>query len=214
MSARVRDAFRAKGHDAWSADLLPTMGNPQWHIQADVLKSLDWAYGWDLLIAFPPCTDLSKAGAHLWKQKQADGRQQAALDFVQALMDAPVGKVAIENPVGRISTAIRKPDQIIQPWMWGDPYRKATCLWLKGLPKLVPDFELRPDGRGYWIEGRYQRQSGKPAGSSELAKLRPWVGSRNNYGAGDDYLGRKNRSVTRSLTFPGIAQAMADQWGQ
>lgn len=135
-SATVRDAFRARGHDAWSCDLLPTEGDPKWHQQGSVWDIID--NGWDLMIAHPPCTDLAVSGARHFAEKIADGRQQAALDFVQRLMDAPIERIAIENPISVISSKIRKPDQIIQPWQFGHGETKATCLWLKGLPKLVP----------------------------------------------------------------------------
>ena len=140
-SATVRDAFRARGHDAWSCDLLPTEGDPEWHIQDDIIYNLggEWMGGeWDLMIAHPPCTDLAVSGARHFPAKRADGRQQRALDFVKRLMDAPIKRIAIENPISVISTAIRKPDQIIQPWQFGHGETKATCLWLKNLPKLVP----------------------------------------------------------------------------
>ena len=133
-SATVRDAFRALGHDAWSCDLLPTDGDPKWHLMGDVLEVIE--DGWDLMIAHPPCTDLSVSGARHFAAKIADGRQQRALDFVQLLMDAPIERIAIENPISVISSKIRKPDQIIQPWQFGHGETKATCLWLKNLPKL------------------------------------------------------------------------------
>lgn len=138
-SATVRDAFRARGHDAWSCDLLPTEGDPRWHIQGDVLAYL-FGFGgpWDLMIAHPPCTDLAVSGARHFAEKIADGRQGRALYFVQRLMDAPIRHIAIENPISVISSKIRKPDQIIQPWQFGHGETKATCLWLKGLPKLQP----------------------------------------------------------------------------
>lgn len=135
-SATVRDAFRARDFDAWSCDILPTEGDPQWHIQGDCLAMLD--QGWDLLIAHPPCTDLAVSGARHFAAKIADGRQQRALDFVQALLDAPIPSLALENPVSIISSKIRKPDQTIQPWQFGHGETKATCLWLKNLPKLKP----------------------------------------------------------------------------
>ena len=113
-SATVRDAFRAKDFDAWSCDMLETEGNPQWHIQGDCLAILD--QGWDLLIAHPPCTDLAVSGARHFAAKIADGRQQRALDFVQTLLDAPIPHIALENPISVISSKIRKPDQVIQPW--------------------------------------------------------------------------------------------------
>jgi len=133
FSGTVREAFRDLGHDAWSCDILPTeISGP--HIQADLLSILN--DGWDLMIAHPPCTHLAVSGARWWKDKQTE--QAQALGFVQALMDAPIPRIAIENPISKISTAIRKPDQIIQPWEFGHGETKATCLWLKNLPKLMP----------------------------------------------------------------------------
>ena len=132
-SGTVRDAFAARGHDAWSCDLLPTerLGN---HINGDVLQHLH--RNWDMMIAHPPCTHLAVSGARWFKDKQ---REQAdALDFVRRLLDAPIPRIAIENPISIISSRIRKPDQIIQPWQFGHGETKATCLWLKNLPKLVP----------------------------------------------------------------------------
>ena len=138
-SATVRDAFRARGFDAWSCDLLPTEGDPRWHLPGDVLPWLDDpANRWDLLIAHPPCTDLAVSGARHFPAKIADGRQARALEFVQRLLDAPVRYIALENPISIISSRIRKPDQIIQPWQFGHGETKATCLWLKNLPKLAP----------------------------------------------------------------------------
>jgi len=135
-SATVRDAFRVRGHDAYSCDLLPTEGDPRWHFQTEVENIIHDQ--WELMIAHPPCTDLSVSGARHFAAKIADGRQQAALDFVQRLMDTDIPRIAIENPISVISSKIRKPDQIIQPWQFGHGETKATCLWLKGLPKLVP----------------------------------------------------------------------------
>jgi hypothetical protein len=132
-SGAVRDAFIARGHDAMSCDLLPTE-RPGPHYQGNVFDVLH--DGWDLMIAHPPCTHLAVSGARWWKDKQAE--QADALAFVRMLMAAPIPRIAIENPVSKISTAIRKPDQIIQPWQFGHGETKATCLWLKGLPKLVP----------------------------------------------------------------------------
>ena len=132
-SGRVRDAFRALGHDAMSCDFLPTeVEGP--HHQGDVTELLHM--GWDLMIAHPPCTHLAVSGSRWFKDKVRE--QAEALIFVQTLLDAPIPRVALENPISIISTRIRKPDQIIQPWMFGHGETKATCLWLKGLPKLVP----------------------------------------------------------------------------
>ncbi len=132
-SGTVRDAFAARGHDAWSCDLLPTerLGN---HIHGDVLQHLH--RNWDLMIAHPPCTHLAVSGARWFKDKQIE--QAEALDFVHRLMDAPIPRIALENPISIISSRIRKPDQIIQPWQFGHGETKATCLWLKNLPKLTP----------------------------------------------------------------------------
>ena len=134
-SGRVRDAFIALGHDAMSCDILPT-DVPGPHYQGDVFDIID--QGWDFMIAHPPCTHLSVSGARHFAAKQASGVQQEALRFVQRLMDAPIAKIAIENPISIISSKIRKPEQIIQPWQFGHGETKATCLWLKGLPLLVP----------------------------------------------------------------------------
>lgn len=133
FSAVVRDAFAALGHDAWSCDLLPSW-KPGNHIQDDVLKHLD--DGWDLMVGFPPCTNLCCSGARHFVKKQKE--QQEGADFFMALINAPIEKICIENPVGVMSTRHRKPDQIIQPWMFGHGEVKTTCLWLKNLPKLVP----------------------------------------------------------------------------
>lgn len=135
-SATVRDAFRARGFDAWSCDLLPTEGDPRWHYQGDVFDII--GNDWLLAIFHPPCTDLAVSGARHFAAKVADGRQARALDFVQRLLDAPIPHIALENPVSIISSRIRKPDQIIQPWQFGHGETKATCLWLKNLPTLVP----------------------------------------------------------------------------
>ena len=132
-SGKVRDAFKARGHDAWSCDLLPTDVEGQ-HIQGDVLDVLD--QGWDLMIAHPPCTHLAVSGARWFKDKRKE--QLESLEFVKALLGAPIDKIALENPISIISTKIKKPTQIIQPWQHGHGETKATCLWLKGLPKLEP----------------------------------------------------------------------------
>ena len=134
-SGIVRDAFIRGGHTAMSCDLLPTDA-PGPHYQGDVFDVI--TDGWDMMIAHPPCTHLAVSGARYFAAKVADGRQQAALTFVQTLLDAPIPRIALENPISIISSRIRKPDQIIQPWQFGHGETKATCLWLKGLPKLTP----------------------------------------------------------------------------
>ncbi len=183
FSGIVRDAFRARGHDAWSVDLLPTEADPRWHYVGDALTCVrSWAHmfdpltPWDLLIAHPPCTHLAVSGARWFAEKQSE--QVAALEFVRALLDSSVKRIAVENPVSIISSRIRKPDQIVQPWMFGHGETKATCLWLKNLPKLVPTNIV--DGR----EPRVHFASPGP-----------------------------DRWKERSRTLPGIASAMAAQWG-
>ena len=183
-SGTVRDAFRAAGHDAMSCDLLPT-DRPGPHHQGDVFDII--GEGWDLMIAHPPCTHLAVSGAKHFAAKQADGRQAAALFFVRRLLDAPIPRICLENPVSIISSQIRKPDQIIQPWMFGHEATKTTCLWLKGLPHLVPTDIV---GKG----ARHVTKSGK--------SLPTWY----NLPPSAD------RWKIRSATFQGIADAMAAQW--
>jgi site-specific DNA-cytosine methylase len=182
FSGIVRDAFIKKGHDAVSCDLLDSERGG-FHIQGDAIHAAyekgiqgsdnDW--GWDLMIAHPPCTYLAVSGARWFKDRQRE--QEEALEFIQALMDAPIDKICIENPIGVISTKIRKPDQIIQPWQFGHGETKATCLWLKNLPLLVPTDV---------VEGR----------ESRIHKMPP----------------SKNRGKLRSITYQGVANAMASQW--
>ena len=175
-SGIVRDAFAAKGHDAWSCDILPTesQGN---HLEGDVLEHLD--KGWDLMIAHPPCTHLAVSGARWFTEgKKPWSLQEEALDFVRKLLDAPIHKIALENPISVISTKIKKPTQIIQPYQFGHGERKSICLWLNNLPKLKSTDN---------VDGREQR----------IWKMPP----------------SKNRSKLRSLFYTGIAEAMADQWG-
>ena len=153
-SGIVTKAFRDRGHEAYSCDIISTDGDEEWHIQEDLTKLLDYPqHDWDMLIAFPPCTHLCVSGARWFKDKIPE--QKAALEFIQMIMDAPIDKIAIENPIGIISTKIRKPDQIVQPWMFGHGETKATCLWLKNLPKLVPT---------NIVEGREQRIHKMPPG--------------------------------------------------
>lgn len=140
FSGTVRDAFAAYGHDAWSCDLLPSE-RPGRHLQCDVLAVLD--DGWDLMVAHPPCTHLASSGARWFAGKRQE--QVEALEFVRQLLAAPIPLIALENPIGVISSRIRRPDQIIQPWQFGHPETKATCLWLKDLPALAPTAVV--DGR-------------------------------------------------------------------
>ena len=159
FSGIVRDAFRAKGHDAWSCDLLPSESDQSYHIQGDVLK--EFGHGWDMVIAFPPCTHLAVSGARWFKEKQADGRQQEGIEFFMRFTGLDCSW-AIENPVGIMSSKYRKPDQIIQPWQFGHGETKATCLWLNGLPKLRSS---------NIVSGREQRIWKLPP-SKDRAKLR------------------------------------------
>lgn len=135
FSGVVREAFRKRGHDAWSCDLLPAEDGSICHYQRDIQEALDLDF-WDMLIAFPPCTHLCVSGARWFKDKQAE--QKSAIEFVLNIASETCPKIAIENPIGILSTKWRKPDQIIQPWQFGHGETKATCLWLKNLPKLVP----------------------------------------------------------------------------
>jgi site-specific DNA-cytosine methylase len=180
FSGVVRDAFLDAGHQALSVDLEPSESDRGKHWQADVFAAIDRLYELgqppDALLAFPPCTHLAVSGARWFKDKQQE--QAEALAFVQALMDAPIERIAIENPISVISSRIRKPDQIIQPWMFGHGETKATCLWLKNLPKLEPT-EI--------VEGRTPRVHHASPGP--------------------------DRWKERSRTLPGIAAAMAEQWG-
>jgi len=176
FSGVVRDAFWHRGHYAISCDFFPSMGTGYiYHYRGDVFDIID--DGWDLMIAFPPCTHLAVSGARWFKEKRRDGRQQTAINFFMNLVNSPIKKIAIENPISIMSTVYRKPNQIIQPWMFGHGETKATCLWLKGLPKLKPT---------NIVNGREAR----------IHKMPP----------------SKNRGKLRSITYQGIADAMASQW--
>ncbi|HBY72982.1 MAG TPA: hypothetical protein DEG06_12145 [Lachnospiraceae bacterium] len=160
-SQAVTIELRRLGHEAYSCDIEPCSGgHPKWHLQEDVTPLLQ--QHWDMVIAFPPCTHLAVSGARYFEQKRKDGRQQQGIDFFMQFANAACGKIAIENPVGIMSTHYRKPDQIIQPWQFGHGETKATCLWLKGLPQLKPT-EI--------VEGREQRVWKMPPGP-ERAKMR------------------------------------------
>ena len=160
-SQEVCKAFRALGHEAYSCDIQPCSGgHPEWHLQVDALELLKMR--WDLIIAHPPCTDLSVSGARWFAEKRADGRQQRSIDFFMKFARCDCPRVAIENPIGIMSTVWRKPDQIIQPWQFGHGETKATCLWLKGLPELKPT-DI--------VEGREHRIWKMPPGA-ERSKLR------------------------------------------
>ena len=185
-SGVVRDAFIKRGHDAMSCDILPT-DVPGPHYQGDVMDIIN--DGWDLMIAHPPCTHLAVSGAKHFAKKRADGRQQQGIDFFMSLANAPIDRYAIENPVCIMSTIWRKPDQIIQPYQFGHTSRKTTCLWLKGLPDLIPTQIVEPE--------LYVCKNGKTFSKDYMVAL----------SAGE------RRGHLRSKTYQGIADAMAQQWG-
>ncbi len=196
FSGIVRDAFRKRGHDAWSCDLLDAEV-PGPHFAADVRNIFRMGFKWDLMIAHPPCTYLCSSGLH-WNTKRPEraAATEEGLNFVRFLLDAPIQKIALENPIGCISTQIRKPDQVIQPWQFGHRESKTTCLWLKNLPLLVPTNVMSP--REYRVT---------PSG-----KIKPlWD---NQTPSGQNKLGpSEDRWALRSKTYEGIAEAMAEQWG-
>ena len=184
-SGTVRDAFIRRGHTAMSCDLLPT-DTPGPHYQGDVADIIN--DGWDMMIAHPPCTYLCSSGLH-WNKRRPEraAQTEAALQFVQFLLNANIPKIALENPIGCISTKLRKPDQTIHPWQHGHPESKATCLWLKGLPCLAPTKILPLPESGRWANQT-------PSGQNKLGPS-------------------ADRWKIRSETYKGIAEAMAEQWG-
>lgn len=194
FSGRVREAFRALGHDAWSCDLLPAEDDSEFHMMLDVRNLIrpdrHWSDlpPWDLMVAHPPCTHLSVSGARHFEAKRADGRQQEAIDFFMALVNAPIQRIAIENPVCIMSSIYRKPDQTIQPHDFGHGETKATCLWLKNLPRLIPTH--KPGGDLFTEVGPVEREA-------RVHLMPPGP----------------NRWKERSRTYAGIARAMAEQWG-
>ena len=200
-SQAVTKELRKLGHQAFSCDLLPCSGgHPEWHFEQDVFELIK--QGWDMMIAHPPCTFLAVSGARWLYNKDGSKNierwqnQVEALDFVQKLMDAPINKIAIENPISVISSNIRKPEQIIQPWMFGDKAQKSTCLWLKNLPKLEPTDIV---DKGEFIE--FISKKG-------VKKKQPkWY-----FDALKEAKTPEERRTLRSKTFKGIAEAMATQW--
>jgi hypothetical protein len=176
FSGRVRDAFAKRGHDAWSCDILPTEV-PGPHFQTTIFDVSVVNRGWDLMVAHPDCTFLTVSGAR-WNDEWREEARLAALHFVKALWRFPVPRIAIENPIGRLSSLWRGPDQIVEPFHFGDPFKKATCLWLKNLPPLIATNNLGAGEQACWKEA-----------------------------PGPD------RKKNRSRTYPGIADAMAEQWG-
>jgi len=192
-SGAVRDEFIKLGHDAMSCDLLPTDA-PGPHYQGDVFDIIN--DGWDMMIAFPPCTHLALSGAMHFEKKRLDGRQEEGLKFVKDLMNANIPKIAIENPIGIISSRIKKYDQIIQPYYFGDPFQKSTCLWLKGLQPLKRTNVVNCGEFKEWIDKKTGKKKRQPLWFFEALSQ------------GD------LRWKIRSQTFPGIAKAMAEQWSQ
>lgn len=226
-SQRVCIAFREKGHNAFSCDILSCSGgHPEWHICGDVLpllngncvfRTMDGVRHridgkWDLIIAFPPCTHLAVSGAAWFEKKRADGRQKDGIEFFAKFLNADCDRIAIENPVGIISgdyipkwfpeLAVKygfpiKPTQKIHPWMFGDNFSKTTCLWIKGLPALTPLITEQPELEWFeWIDSKTGKKKRQPKWFADAWKLSP-----------------EERSKVRSRTFPGIAKAMAEQWG-
>jgi hypothetical protein len=196
-SQAVCKEFRKLGHEAYSCDILPCSGgHPEWHLQQDITPLLE--QDWDMIIAFPPCTHLAVSGARHFAQKIKDGRQQQGIDFFMLFANCKCPKVVIENPVGIMSTKYKKPSQIIQPWQFGDEAQKTTCLWIKGLPNLEHTkivshgkFYISPSGKKMpsWCSDPVDENGKKIGYNTEAIK------------------------VLRSKIFPGIAKAMAEQWG-
>ena len=209
-SGRVRDAFIARGHDAMSCDLLQTE-SPGPHYQGDVRDIL--GNGWDLMIAHPPCTYLSVSGLH-WNARRPEraAQTEAALEFVRMLMSVPIPRIAIENPVSCISSRIRRPDQIVQPYQFGHNASKATCLWLKGLQPLTPTETVAPRlvCCGHVVPDECGARGCANCNGDKVAKPR-WA---NQTDSGQNRLGPSvTRAAERARTYQGIADAMADQWG-
>jgi hypothetical protein len=194
-SQAVTKYLRKLGHEAFSCDLLPCSGgHPEWHIKRSVLEVMH--EGWDIMLAFPPCTHLATSGARHFAKKIADGRQQEGVDFFMQMINAPIERIAVENPIGIMSTKYRKPDQIVQPWQFGDKAQKSTCLWLKNLPKLEPT-DIVDKGEFFEFiskKGKKKRMAMWYYKALQIAKT------------------PEERSTLRSKTFEGIAHAMATQW--
>jgi hypothetical protein len=192
-SGTVRDAFRARGHDAWSCDLLPGRGiYKQYHVQGDITKQpREWIASFDLAICHPPCDRLLVAGALHWKKWQASGEQQQGIDFFMFMTRLPIKRIVIENPVGIMSTVYRKSNQIIEPWQFGHPETKRTCLWFIGdVPLLVPTNDVYKEMMKLPLRERHRIHHESPGIKNGLT-----------------------RSMRRAVTFQGWANAFADQWG-
>lgn len=198
FSGVVRRAFRGLGHDAWSCDLLEAEDGDEHHIQGDVREH--FGQNWDLMIAHPPCTDLAVSGARWFKEKIADGRQARGAAFFMDMINAPIPRIAVENPIGVMSRLYRKPDQVVQPFWFGDSVQKATCWWLKNLPKLVPTNMV--DRGLIYVDPRGNKHGGAHTLRAKRAYSPLMLLPRN-----------EERWKIRSRTFEGMAQAMALQWG-
>ena len=197
-SQAVTIELRKLGHEAYSCDIEPCSGgHPEWHLQQDVVPLLKEK--WDMIIAFPPCTHLAVSGAKHFEKKRKDGRQQEGIDFFMLFANADCEKIAIENPIGIMSTLWRKPDQIIQPWQFGHNAQKSTCLWLKRLPKLEPTEVV--EFSDFVITGKDNKK---------YASNTAWFKDENGKHYGWSH---PMTAKLRSKTFPGIAKAMAEQWG-
>jgi hypothetical protein len=205
-SQAVTKELRILGHEAYSCDLLPCSGgHPEWHYQQDVFDVI--GMGWDMMIAFPPCTHLALSGSMHFEKKRQDGRQQEGIDFFLKIANVPIDKIAIENPMGIMGKIYRPYDQVIHPYFFGDGFQKTTCLWLKNLPKLqhFKDIDLFndkithviPEERYYWTDKKTGKIKSQPM----------WY-----YKALTNAKTKEERSTIRSKTFPGIAKAMAQQW--
>lgn len=196
-SQAVTKEFRRLGHEAYSCDILPCSGgHPEWHIQEDVTEFLKKE--WDIIVAFPPCTDLAVSGARHFERKKLDGSQQRSIDFFMLFANANCKSIAIENPIGIMSGIFRKPNQIIQPWQFGDKAQKSTCLWLKNLPNLIPTDIVEKGDFFEFVSKKGDRK-----------RMPMWY-----YKALKDAKTPDQRRTLRSKTFPGIAKAMAEQWSQ
>lgn len=196
-SQAVTKAFRKLGVEAFSCDLLPASGgHPEWHFQEDMFEVIKREKKFDLMIAFPPCTDLAVSGARHFERKIADGSQQKSIEFFMSVINADIERIAVENPIGIMSGKFRKPDQIIQPWMFGDKAQKSTCIWLKNLPKLEPTDIVE---KGEFFEFTSKK--------GEKKRMPMWY-----YKALSEAKTPEQRRTLRSKTFQGIADAMAKQW--
>lgn len=198
-SQAVTIELRKLGHEAFSCDLLPCSGeHPEWHFQEDMFEVIKREKKFDMMIAFPPCTDLAVSGARHFERKRADGSQQKSIEFFMSVINATIDFIAVENPIGIMSGIYRKPDQIIHPYHFGDKASKSTCLWLKGLPKLQHTNIVE--------KGEFKEWTDKKTGKLKRQAL--WY-----YEALQKAKTPEQRRTLRSKTFPGIAKAMAEQWG-